>query len=66
MTITSNEAKELKKRLKRLVRAEVAVATMGQPEPGQSITLKEDLRVARKRMAEYFQILRLPDGRIKP
>jgi hypothetical protein len=66
MTITTNEARELKKRVTKLVQAEVAHSWKGSDRANPFTNYDEQLRVARKRLNEYISMLKLPDGRVRP
>jgi hypothetical protein len=64
MTITSHQAKELKKRVNALVKAEVAYSWKGSVPTSEYLECIEDLRVARKRFNDYVASLKLWDGRV--
>lgn len=66
MTITSKQAKELRKRIAKLVKAEVADSWKGGGNPADKPIIEEDLRIANKRLREYIVTLQLPDGRVEP
>jgi uncharacterized radical SAM superfamily Fe-S cluster-containing enzyme len=66
MTITIKEARELKKRITKLVNAEVAHSWKGSDRAEAFTDYDEELRIARKRLNECIENLKLPDGRIEP
>jgi hypothetical protein len=66
VTITMGQARELKKRIMRLVDAEVAHSWKGSDRAEAHTDYDEELRVARKRLNEHIQMLKLPDGRVRP
>jgi len=66
MTITTHEARELRKRITKLVNAEREDMFRGAKMPEDWPAMDERLRVARKRVHEFIESLKLPDGRITP
>lgn len=66
MTITRKQAMELRKRITKLVNAEREDVWKGSKMPEDWPEIEERLRVARKRLHEHIEMLKLPDGRIKP
>jgi hypothetical protein len=66
MTITTSEARELKKRITKFVNASIADANKGATYPEDVPAIKEALRVAKKRLHEYVEMLKLSDGRVRP
>lgn len=57
---------ELRKRITKLVNAECENEMKGTHPPEYWPGIAERLRVARKRVHDYIDILKLPDGRISP
>jgi len=66
MTITTNEARELRKRITKLVNAERADEMRGAKAPEDWPAMDERLRVARKRMHEFVETLKQFDGGVRP
>lgn len=66
MTITAKQAKELRKRITKLVNAEREDMFKGAKHPDEWPYMAERLRVARKRLHDHIEMLKLPDGRIRP
>lgn len=66
MTITVKQARELRKRITKLVNAEREDAFRGAKDPADWPVMDERLRIARKRVHDQIELLKLPDGRIKP
>lgn len=65
MTITKRQSTELKKRINQLVVAERADEFKGAGHPEDVELIEEDLRIARKRIHDYIEMLKLDDFRRK-
>jgi hypothetical protein len=66
VTITVREARELRKRITKFVNASVAHSWKGSDRAAAHADYEEELRVAKKRLHECIEALKLPDGRIQP
>lgn len=66
MTITAKQAKELRTCITKLVIAEREDEMRGAQDPKDWPAMDEKLRIARKRLHERIEMLKLPDGRIRP
>ena len=65
MTITKKQATELRKRITKLVNAERENESRGAQHPEDWPEMDEHLRIARKRIHECIEELKLPDGRVR-
>jgi len=63
MTITTKQAMELRKRITKLVNAECEAQMKGTHPPEFWPGITEELRVAKKRLHEYIDMLKLDDFR---
>jgi hypothetical protein len=66
VTITTKQARELRKRITKLVKAEVESSWKGGKMPEDWPEIEERLRIARKHVHEHIERLKMDDGRIKP
>jgi hypothetical protein len=66
MTITTKEARELRKRITQFVNASVAHSWKGSDLAEAHTNYDEELRVTKKRLHECIEALKLPDGRVRP
>jgi hypothetical protein len=66
MTITTKQARDLRTRITKLVNAEREDSWKGSKMPEEWPRIDENLRIARKRVHEAIEALKLPDGRIRP